>query len=72
MNAQQLSPSVPAKRPNLKPNGKKITIRWEKDSKFPTIRGQWKRLKDGRIEATYTADELEQCRKTYESIHGSD
>ncbi len=40
---------------------KTITIRWEHGSKMPTIRGQWIRLPDGRIEATYTRDELKQC-----------
>lgn len=38
-----------------------ITIRWPAGSKMPTIRGKWQRLPDGRIEATYTRDELKQC-----------
>lgn len=45
---------------------KTITIRWEHGSKMPTIRGQWKRLPDGRIEATYTRAELAQCLKVFE------
>lgn len=48
---------------------KTITIRWERGSKMPTIRGQWKHLPDGRIEATYTHDELGQCLKVFELIN---
>jgi hypothetical protein len=51
-------------------NGKTITIRWPAGSKFPTIRDKWKCLPDGRIEATYTQDELEQCRKVHELRSG--
>lgn len=46
-----------------------ITIRWKKGSTFPTINGQWKRLSDGRIEATYTHDELAFCKEKYETIN---
>jgi len=49
-----------------------ITIRWKKGSKFPTIRGQWKRLPDGRIEARYTRDELAICQEKFEAIYGAD
>jgi len=45
---------------------KTITIRWQKESKIPTIRGKWKRLDDGRIEAFYTHDELEKLLEVYE------
>jgi hypothetical protein len=45
---------------------KTITIRWKRGSKMPTIRGQWIRLPDGRIEAIYTRDELAQCLKIFE------
>lgn len=38
-----------------------ITVRWPRESNVPTIRGQWRRLSDGRIEATYTRDELQKC-----------
>lgn len=48
------------------PTFKTITIRWERGSNMPTIRGQWIRLPDGRIETTYTRDELGQCLKVFE------
>ncbi len=38
-----------------------ITIRWKAGTSMPTIHSKWKRLPDGRIEATYTADELSKC-----------
>lgn len=47
-----------------------ITIRWKKDSKVPTIRGKARRMDDGRIEATYTRDELAKCLEIYEIITG--
>lgn len=40
---------------------REITIRWPCGSNIPTIRGKWKRLADGRIEATYTRAELAKC-----------
>lgn len=40
---------------------KTVKIRWPVGAKMPTIHGKWKRLPDGRIEATYTADELSKC-----------
>jgi len=47
---------------------KTITIRWPTGSKMLTIRGNWKRLSDGRIEATYTRDELALCLSLFELI----
>jgi len=47
---------------------KTITIRWERGSKMPTIRDKWKILPDGRIEATYTHDELAQCLRVFELV----
>jgi hypothetical protein len=43
-----------------------ITIRWPADTKIPTVRDQWQRLPDGRIEATYTRVELEICFKVFD------
>jgi hypothetical protein len=48
-------------------NFKTIRILWPRDSKVPTIRGKWTRMRDGRILATYTPEELEQCLKTFEA-----
>jgi hypothetical protein len=50
-------------------NFKTITIRWPAGSKMPTIRGKWKRLPDGRIEATYTRDELAAVEMVYGEIY---
>jgi hypothetical protein len=49
---------------------KTIKILWPRDSKIPTICGKWKKMGDGRILATYTPDELEQCLKVFGEIHG--
>jgi hypothetical protein len=38
-----------------------LKIRWKPGSNVPTIRGTWKRLADGKIEAIYTRDELKKC-----------
>lgn len=54
----------------VRENFKKITIRWKKDSKIPTIGGKWRRMDDGRIEAMYTRDELAKCLEVYEVITG--
>lgn len=70
MKAKQYELPMYADTPDTKADTKTITIRWPAGSKFPTVRGKWKRLKDGRIEATYTQDELEQCQKTFETIRG--
>lgn len=43
------------------PAFRSITVRWKAGAAMPTIRGKWKRLPDGRIEALYTADELSKC-----------
>ncbi len=40
---------------------KQVTIRWPADAPIATIGGQWKRLPDGRIEATFTPEQLELC-----------
>jgi len=53
-------------------NFKTITIRWEKESKIPTIRYKWYRLEDGRIQAIYTRDELAKCLEVYEITHGKE
>jgi len=37
-------------------------------SKFPTIRGQWQPLSNGRVLAWYTADQFAQCRKMFKLI----
>jgi len=47
---------------------KTIKIRWKVGVNMPTIRGKWKRLSDGRIEATYTSYELKQCIELFELI----
>lgn len=47
---------------------KTITIRWQADSKIPTIRGKWRRMDDGRIEARYTRDELAKCLEFFEVL----
>ena len=49
--------------------GKTIKIRWPAGSNMPTIRDQWTRLSDGRIEATYTEDELKKCLEVCDLIH---
>lgn len=49
-------------------NFKTITIRWEQGLKMPTPRGNWKRLADGRIEATYTRDDLRVCLEVFEVV----
>jgi hypothetical protein len=49
-------------------NFKTITIRWPVGSKIPAIRGKWKRLEDGRIEAIYTREELRICLEKYELL----
>ena len=51
---------------------KTITIRWERGSKMPTMRGKWKRLSDGRILAMYTRAELAQCLEVCEAISNAD
>ena len=56
----------------VKHNFKTITIRWPRDSKVPTISGKWQRLPDGRIEATYTRAELEQCMMIFEVTQSAD
>lgn len=47
---------------------KVITIRWPRDLKMPTPRGQWQRLEDGKIQASYTRDELRVCLEIFEAI----
>jgi hypothetical protein len=47
---------------------KTITIRWKAGVNFPAIRNKWQRLPDGRIEATYTRDELAHCLEVFELI----
>lgn len=49
--------------------GKSMTIRWPAGSNMPTIRNQWTLLSDGRIEATYTEDELKKCLEVYDLLH---
>lgn len=66
MKAKQLGLDLPihADTPDTKADTgkqKNITIRWQKKSGLPTIRGKWKRLDDGRIEANYTQDEMKTC-----------
>lgn len=39
-------------------NFKTITVRWPNKPGIPTSSGKWHRLPDGRIEATYTRQEL--------------
>ncbi len=48
--------------------GKTIKIRWPVGLNIPTIRDQWTRLSDGRIEATYTEDELKKCLEVFDLI----
>ena len=57
---------------NLRSIWKTIKIRWPIDTKMPTIHGKWKRLPDGRIEATYTADELSKCLELYDLLSEPD
>jgi hypothetical protein len=45
--------------PNIPDDFKTITLRWPARHGIPCIAGKWKRLPDGRIEATYTRQELE-------------
>ena len=40
-------------------------------SKFPTIRGQWERLSNGRVLAWYTTQQLAQCKKMFEIVKGA-
>ena len=51
--------------------GKTIKIRWPAGSNMPTIRDQWTLLSNGRIEATYTEDELKKCLEVCDLIYGS-
>ena len=37
----------------------RITVRWKPGAQVLTISGQWERLPDGSIKATYTPDELQ-------------
>jgi hypothetical protein len=47
---------------------KTITIRWPNKPGYPVMAGKWHRLPDGRIEATYTRDELPLILAILESI----
>ncbi len=57
---------------NARKKFKSITILWPGDTRVPTIRGKWQRMKDGRVLATYTPDELEQCLKISEALDEDD
>jgi hypothetical protein len=68
MKPQQFELELPVATDTPDTKADTITIRWKKGSNFPTIRGKWKRLADGRIEAKYSRAELEICRKTFETL----
>lgn len=47
------------KKIEIPANFKQVTIRWPNRPGVAVMRGTWKRLPDGRIEATYTREEME-------------
>ena len=57
-------PSAPVQAessPEPPGSGDHITLLWPADAKVATIKGHWRRLDTGQIEATYTRDQLELC-----------
>jgi hypothetical protein len=45
-----------------------VTIRWPLGSKIPTIQGKAAFLPDGRIEASYTEEELKICMQIFTEV----
>jgi hypothetical protein len=45
--------------PNLPPHYNQVTLRFPLRYGVPCMAGQWKRLADGRIEATFTKSEID-------------
>jgi len=50
----------------------RVTIILPAGSKFPTIRGKWEKLADGKIRAWYTPEEHEKCRQMFKAIKDMD
>jgi hypothetical protein len=45
---------------------------WPAGAKVPAVRGHWRRLGTGEIEATYTREELAVCMGTISALTGSE
>jgi hypothetical protein len=61
--------SAPRQHASVAP---KLTVVWPAGAKVPTVRGHWRRLGTGEIEAAYTREELALCLGAVGALSGSE